>query len=138
MGQFFTFLAEQWVLTAMLIAAVFLLIQHESRKGGKTLSPQQLVNRVNKDDAIVVDVREEKEYKQGHIVDAINIPHAKMTERWVELEKYREKPVILVCNLGHHSGPAVKVLAGHGFADLSRLGGGMTEWKNMQLPLVAA
>lgn len=138
MGQFFAFLAEQWVLAAMLVAAIFLLIQHESRKGGKALTPQQLVNSVNKGDAIVVDVRDEKDYKKGHIVDSVNIPHAKMAERWVELEKYREKPVILVCNLGHHAGPAGKILAGHGFSDLRRLGGGMAEWKNSQLPLVAA
>jgi rhodanese-related sulfurtransferase len=138
MAQFFSFLAEQWMLTGMLAAAVFLLIQHESRKGGKTLSPQQLVSRVNAEEAVVVDVRDEKEFKKGHIVDSLNIPHNKMADRWTELEKYREKPVILVCNLGHHSGPAGKTLAANGFTDISRLSGGMAEWKNMQLPLVVA
>ncbi len=131
------FLAEQWLLVAMLVAALFILIQHESRKGGKALTPQQLINRVNSEEALVVDVREEKDYKAGHIVDAINIPHGKMAERWVELEKYRSRPLILVCAQGHHAGPAGKVLAGEGFADINRLGGGMSEWKNMQLPLVS-
>lgn len=137
MALFLSFLAEQWLLVAMLVAAAVLLLQHESRKGGKTLSPQQVVSRVNQDEAIVVDVRDEKEFKQGHIVDAINIPHSKMNSRWVELEKYREKPVILVCQLGHHAGPSGKILAGHEFKDINRMAGGMMEWKNTQLPLVS-
>lgn len=137
MAAFISFLGEQWLLVAMLVAAMVLLFQHESRKSGKALTPQQLVNEVNKSEAVVVDVREEKEFKKGHIVDAVNIPYAKMTDRWVELEKFRDKPVILVCNIGQHSGPAGKVLAAQGFTNINRLSGGMSEWKNMQLPLVS-
>lgn len=137
MASFISFLTEQWLLVAMLVAAAVLLFQHESRKSGKGLTPQQLINKVNGAEAVVVDVREEKEFKQGHIVDAINIPHAKLNDRWVELEKYRDKPVILVCKLGHHSGPAGKQLAAQGFNDINRLTGGMAEWQVMKLPLVS-
>lgn len=136
MAQFFEFLAQQWMLAGGLAVCVLLLIQHESRRGGPSLSPQQLVNRVNQDDAVVVDLRDAKEYKEGHIVDALNIPHAKLADKMAELEPYRNRPLVLVCKIGQHSGAAGKALRAKGFEDVSRLRGGMVEWSNSQLPLV--
>ncbi len=137
MAQILEFLADQWLLSGALAACVVLLIQHESRRGGPTLTPQQLVNKVNREQAVVVDLRDAKDYKAGHIVDAINIPRAKLAERIGELESYRDKPLILVCKMGQHSGPAGKTLRAKGFSDVSRLRGGMMEWNSAQLPLVS-
>ena len=136
MAVFFEFLSEQWLLTGALAACIFLLIQNESRRGGPSLSPQQVINKVNNEQAVVLDLRDEKEFKAGHIVDAINIPHAKLAGRMSDLERYRERPVILVCKIGQHAGPAGKALRAAGFNDVSRLNGGMSEWSNSQLPLV--
>lgn len=136
MALLFEFLAEQWLLVSALLVCVILLVRHESRKAGPTLTPQQLVNKVNKDQAQVVDLRDAAEYKQGHIVDAINIPHAQLGNKISELEPYRDRPLVLVCKMGQHSGAASKTLQAHGFSDISRLGGGMMEWSSAQLPLV--
>lgn len=138
MALFIEFLTQQWILVSALLVCIILLIKHESKRGGPTLSPQQVVNKVNSDGAVIVDLREPKEYKAGHIVDAINIPHAKLADKMSELESYRNKPLILVCKMGQHSGAAGKTLRAKGFEDVSRLSGGMMEWSNSQLPLVTA
>ena len=136
MALFLEFLAEQWIVASALIVCIGLLVRHESAKGGPTLTPQQLITEVNQKQALVVDLRDNKEFDQGHIVDAINIPHAKLAGRMAELESSKDKPIILVCKMGQHSGAAGKALATEGFEQVSRLSGGMMEWQNMQLPLV--
>ena len=138
MALFFEFIGEQWILVGALLVCITLLIQHESRKGGALLSPQELINKVNQASAVVVDVREPAEFAKGHIVDAINIPHNKLNDRAVELESYRNQPLILVCKMGQHSGSAGKQLGTQGFDQVFRLRGGMMEWEGSQLPLVAS
>lgn len=124
------------MLSGGLAVCIFLLIQNESRRSGPSLSPQQLVNKVNREEAVIVDLRDAKEFKTGHIIDAINIPHAKLADRLGELEPCRNRPVILVCKTGQHSGAAGKTLRAKGFDNVARLNGGMAEWSSSQLPLV--
>ncbi|MFA7554333.1 MAG: rhodanese-like domain-containing protein [Spongiibacteraceae bacterium] len=137
MAQFLTFLAEQWQYSVGLLVCVSLLFWNESKKGGPVISPQQLTNMVNQQQALVLDLRESKEFEQGHIVNAKNIPHAKLTSRMAELEAYRDKPIILVCKMGQHSSAAGKQLLAEGYNQVSRLSGGILEWQSLQLPLVS-
>ncbi len=136
MALFLEFLAQQWILATGLVVCGVLLINHESRKGGASLSPQQLINLINQKGAVVVDLRDKADFDAGHIVDAINIPHAKLAGQVQQLDAYREKPLVLVCKIGQHSGATGKLLAAEGFTEVSRLGGGMSEWQNSQLPLI--
>jgi rhodanese-related sulfurtransferase len=136
MQMFFEFLLQQWPLAGALAVTVLLLIFHESRRGGSTVTPQQLTALVNKQQAAVVDLRDQAEFRKGHIVDAINIPYAKLGERIEELDKLREKPVILVCKLGQFSSAAGKQLLEKGFKQVYRLSGGISEWRAAQLPLI--
>jgi rhodanese-related sulfurtransferase len=130
------FLIQQWPLAAGLAVCVVLLIAHESRRGGSTVSPQQLVNLVNKQQAAVIDLREPAEFRKGHIVDAINIPYAKIDDRWSELEALRERPLVLVCKMGQFSSAIGSRLLAKGFTQVHRLQGGIGEWQSSQLPLV--
>ncbi len=91
---------------------------------------------INRSDAIVVDVREKKEFETGHIVDSINIPLAKLKQRVTELTKHKAKPVVVVCKMGQHSGDAAKTLQEAGHAEVFKLAGGLTEWKAQSLPLI--
>ena len=59
-----------------------------------SVAATQLINHKN---ALVLDVREESEYKAGHVLNAKLIPLGKLNERIGELEKYRDKPVVVVC-----------------------------------------
>jgi rhodanese-related sulfurtransferase len=113
-----------------------LFIRNETQRGGRGVSPQELVNLVNKEGAVILDVRDSKEFAAGHIVDAVNVPHTSLESRLPELEKYKEKPVTIVCKMGQHAGTAGAVLRKAGFASVSRLSGGMTEWRNQNLPVV--
>ncbi|MET0379510.1 MAG: rhodanese-like domain-containing protein [Spongiibacteraceae bacterium] len=136
MELFLEFLTQQWQLASALLVCVLLLAFHESRRGGQKVTSNQLVAMVNGQQAAVVDLREPAEFRKGHIVDAINIPAAKVTERWAELEALREKPLILVCKLGQHSSAVGKQLIAKGFDKVHRLGGGISEWQASQLPVV--
>jgi rhodanese-related sulfurtransferase len=136
MENFFLFVGQQWMLVGALMMLVFLFIRHETMRGGEMLSVHQLSNKVNREGAVVLDVRDAAEYRQGHITDSINIPFAKVAERISELEPYREKPVILVDKMGQHSGSVGRQLAEAGFS-VARLEGGIMEWKNGNLPLVS-
>ena len=137
MALFFEFLAEQWILAAALLTVIIMLIVHESRKSGPSLSPQQAINLVNEKDGIFVDLRDAADFGKGHIVGAVNIPAAKLGERMVELEKFKNKPVVLVCKMGQQSGAAGKQLRGENYTRVYKMSGGMMEWGNLQLPLVS-
>lgn len=137
MALFLEFLAQQWLLAAALLVTIVMLISHETRKAGPSLSPQQAINLVNSENGIFVDLRDAGDYKQGHIVGSMNIPVAKLADRMNEIDKYRDKPVVLVCKMGQQSGAAGKQLRGAGYTQVYKMSGGMMEWGNLQLPTVA-
>lgn len=136
MALFFEFLAQQWMLAAALLAVVAMLLLHETRKSGPSLSPQQAINLVNSEQGVFLDLRDSADFKQGHIVDALHIPMTKLAERTAELEKFRDRPIVLVCKVGQQSGAAGKQLKALGFEKVYKMTGGMMEWGNLQLPLV--
>jgi rhodanese-related sulfurtransferase len=138
MPMFLEFLMQQWPLVGALVVTVLLLIFHESRRAGATVTPQQLTNLVNQQQGVVIDLRDQAEFRKGHIVDAINIPYAKLAERSGELDNLQERPVILVCKLGQYSSAAGKQLLEKGFKQVYRLSGGISEWQAAQLPLIKA
>jgi rhodanese-related sulfurtransferase len=136
MALFLEFLAEQWILAAALLAVIIMLIMHEARKSGPSLSPQQAINLVNSEQGVFVDLRDAATFNQGHIVDALNIPAPKLADRMAELEKYRDCPIVLVCKMGQQAGAAGKQLRAGNFEKVYKMSGGMMEWVNLQLPIV--
>jgi rhodanese-related sulfurtransferase len=136
MARFIDFLVAHWVLSGLWMALFATLLAYLNAKAGKGLSPQQATLVINRDNGVVLDVREHKDYERGHIVDAINIPLAKLAERVVELDKKKDRPIIVVCQMGQQSAEAVKLLQERGFAQVSRMSGGMTEWYTQSLPVV--
>ncbi len=129
------FASEQWLLVGVLIALVFVFLWTENRRGGSTISIHAATREINQGQAVVVDLRETKEYKNGHIVDAINVPHNKVNDNLDQLNKHQDKTLILVDKMGQHTGSVGRVLKAKGF-QISRLEGGMSEWQNQNLPLV--
>ena len=87
----------------VLLTAFFIL---ETRRGGKSITPQQLTNLVNIDGGIVLDVREAKDYREGHITGSKNIVFAKLKDSLGELGADKEKPIVVVCKMGQHAGAA--------------------------------
>ncbi|RLA59733.1 MAG: rhodanese-like domain-containing protein [Gammaproteobacteria bacterium] len=137
MALFFEFLIQQWILAAALSTVIIMLFMHEVRKSGPSLSPQKAINMVNVEQGVFLDLRDVADYKQGHIVDAVHIPSAKLAERMTELERYKNKPIILVCKMGQQASAAGKQLKGNDFEQVYKMTGGMMEWRNLQLPTVS-
>ena len=132
----FQFLGEQWVLVAGLMMVLTLLVLHETRKAGPSLSISEAVQLVNSEGGVFLDIRDAADFARGHITDALHIPAAALAGRSAELEKFREKPVVVVCKMGQSSGPATKTLRSQGFSRAQKLAGGMMEWDAQKLPVV--
>ena len=136
MAQFIEFIGNHIILaSAWLLLATGIVFFHQ-RTGSKSVSPQGAVALINRNDGIVVDLRDKKEFEMGHIVDSVNIPYSKLAQRLTELDKHKEKPLIVVCKLGQQSGMAVKQIQVAGFSDVYKLSGGMSEWRAQSLPVV--
>ena len=136
MVQFLEFIGNHWILSGVWLVLILAVVFQLKASASKSVGPQQAVMLINRSDAVVVDVRDKKEFDSGHIVDAINIPLAKFDQRMAELTKHKEKPVVVVCKMGQQSSDACKKLTTAGFAQVSKLGGGITEWKAQSLPLI--
>lgn len=137
MALFLEFVSQQWLLVTALMVLLALLYFHENKKSGAGVTSSQLSSMVNQQQGVVVDLRDAPDYKKGHITDSINIPSAQLKNQLSLLEKYKERPIILVCKMGQHSSVAGKQLKEAGFSQVYRLTGGITEWVNGQLPLVS-
>jgi rhodanese-related sulfurtransferase len=97
-----------------------------------TTEATQLINR---EDALLIDVRDAEEYAKGHILGARNIPLAQLEARVGELEKHKAKPVILSCDTGNRSQGALATLRARGFERAVNLAGGLAAWRQAGLPV---
>lgn len=139
MDQLATFISNNWILVGALVVILALLAH--SYFGGllqnfASTSPGEAVKMINRDDAVVLDVREESEYQDGHIINAVHIPLSQLNDKTRELQKYKDKPIIAVCRSGHRSGQACSTLQKAGFDNVYNLSGGILAWKSANLPLV--
>lgn len=96
------------------------------------IAATQLINHKS---ALVLDVREQGEYDSGHILNSKLVPLGKLRERIGELEKYRDKPILVVCRSGMRSASACALLGKQGFAQAYNLEGGVMAWQKASLPL---
>ena len=119
----------------VVVSGVSLLLPLFSRSSGNSVSPGEATQLINREDAHVIDVREADEFAAGHLPDSVNIPAAKLADRVAELEKYKDKPVILCCASGMRSGRACGDLKKHGFAKLYNLAGGIDAWVGAGYPI---
>lgn len=133
--EFFIFVSEQFWLVAAFLVLVYLFILNEKRRGGRSVTTHELTRLMNKDEAVVVDVREPADFSAGHIVSAINIPHNKINDRWEELLPQKARLIVLVDRMGQHAGSVGNTLRKKEF-QVARLQGGMMEWQNQNLPVV--
>lgn len=102
--------------------------------GIKHVTPQEAVMLINHEDAVVLDVRENSEFNDGHIAKARHIPLGQLKNRLNELEKFKGKPIVAVCRSGSRSRHACGILKKHGFENVHNLAGGMLAWEQAGLP----
>jgi rhodanese-related sulfurtransferase len=135
-GTIFDFLQENILWAALAAVSGGMLLWTSLRgSGGSNLSPLQATLLINREDALVVDVREPNEFAAGHLPNARHIPLNAMEKRIGELDKHKAKPVIVVCHSGSRSGSACNALRKNGFEKVFNLAGGMVSWEQAGLPL---
>ena len=136
MERVFEFAVNHYILVSLFVAFLLAILVLESRRGGKKISAQGAVNLINRDEAVVVDIRDRKDFNEGRITGSINIPLNSIKSRASELKKFKDKQIIVADKMGQHSAMALKQLNAEGYANVVRLNGGVADWKGSNLPLV--
>lgn len=104
--------------------------------GVPNISPSEAVLLMNRSKALVLDVRDEAEYVAGHIQGAKHIPVADLLARIKEIEKFKDKPVLVHCQKGMRAKAACSILRSQQFSQLQNLEGGIDSWIEAKLPIV--
>ncbi|WP_019216309.1 rhodanese-like domain-containing protein [Legionella tunisiensis] len=137
MGQLGQFIVNHWGLWLALVVVLLIIFINElqtQKKRAKELSPQAAVNLINHENAVVFDLREAEVFRNGHIIDAIRATADDFNEQ--RMDKYKTKPLILVCARGLQSSQLATKLREKGYTQPMALAGGMTAWQTAELPIV--
>lgn len=130
------FLQQNILLVAIALFSGVGLVWPILRPSGATnVNPNQATQLINREDAVILDVRNTDEFATGHLPDGRNVPLGKLVERIGELEKFKERPLIVCCASGVRSANAIGQLKKQGFTKLYNLAGGVDAWKSAGLPL---
>ena len=136
MDKFILFLIEHYFYSVPLLVVVILLIRSNAVKGGKKITPQDLVSLTNQDAAKLIDLRSPNEFADGHITGSINIPYADIEDRLHEIKLQEGKSLVLICDSGSQSANAGEALNKSGYQNTVILSGGIGAWKLDNLPLI--
>ena len=131
------FLIDNWMLIAIALAAGGGLFWPviANGAGAGALTANGAVQRINRDKAVVVDVREADEFAAGHIAAAKNLPVGQLEGKLTATVKNKSLPLILVCATGARANKALVTAKKLGYAEAEVLSGGLKAWKDANLPL---
>ena len=138
MNQFIVFFTQHWVLSLLLVAAILAIFIYEGWSnvaGPKQISAENAVQLINHENGVIIDLRDKEAFKQGHIINAANIPANDLAQQTKVLEKYHQKPVILIFAAGQRLSQVFKFLQQHNFTKIHVLRGGMRAWQEANLPV---
>jgi len=99
------------------------------------VDPARVTELINREDALVVDIRAMADYAKGHIINAINIPSNGFKDQLHQLQKHKDNPIIVTCATGTTAGSVCKILRENDFEKIYELKGGMMSWNSVNLPL---
>ncbi len=132
------FIANHWYLFLALAAILIWMFASEFTRltsGVKQVNNTEAVRLRDKQEGVFVDLRSEKEYRDGHLPGAIHIPPSAITQKNKKLERYKQKPVVLYCQTGTSSGKSGKLLRSQGYEQVYQLKGGFTNWQSDNMPI---
>lgn len=126
-----------WLILIVVTSGLMLLWSFVGNRlrGVRDVNCAGALQMINHKDAVVLDVREQAEYQSGHLLNAKQIPLLKLRDRIGELERYRDRPIVVVCRSGQRSATACAMLGREGFAQVYNLAGGVMAWQKANLPL---
>lgn len=124
-----------WAISALISGVALLVMTVRTKTSGPRLTPAQATQLINREDAQVIDVREQPEWAKGRIAGSRHIPVGQLDQRIGDLEKFKERPLIVVCASGMRSASACSTLRKAGFDKVFALDGGIGAWEQAGLPL---
>ena len=124
-----------WILAAFISGGMLLWPFARRGVGGAWVSTLQATQMMNREDALVIDVRDTDAYAKGHILGAKSIPLAELARRAADLEKHKSKAVIVSCQSGDRAAGAAATLRQNGFTRVHPLSGGFAAWQQAGLPV---
>lgn len=126
-----------WMVMAAVISGAMLLWSYFGNRlrNVKEVNNAAALQLINHKNALVLDVRDQKEFAAGHILNAKLIPLLKLKESIGELERHRDRPIVVVCRSGQRSATACAILGTRGFDQAYNLSGGMLAWQKADLPV---
>jgi rhodanese-related sulfurtransferase len=134
------FTIKHWVLIVAFVLLLILLIREEMRAkgmGSAGITAQKLSLLMNRENALVVDIRDVNAFKDGYIIGSKNIPAEQMDQQVSTLEKYKDQPLVIVCDNGQKSPAIAGKLEKQGFQKVYVLTGGLVAWKQAGMPVVS-
>jgi rhodanese-related sulfurtransferase len=123
------------LIALVVVSGVALILPMLMGSGANDVNPAAATLLINREDAQVIDVREAEEFAAGHLPEAKNVPLAKLADRISEIERFKDKPVIVCCASGMRSGKACGELRKLGFAKIHNLSGGIDAWVGAGYPV---
>lgn len=138
MEKFITFVGRHWLLSTLFVVLLIIVIVYEKiAQGGDgdNVTPSGAVQLINKEDAVVLDIRRKDAFKAGHIINAVNIPFAALKADITKLQKHKQKPIVVVCAQGVEAVKAAKLISENEFDRVLVLKGGMRAWRDADLPV---
>lgn len=137
MGQLIQFVQHHWELCLLFLAILLLVGINEfitQRTLPQMLSPQLAVEKMNHQDATLFDIRDQGSFQAGHVIHSIRIESSDFKES--RMEKYKTKPIVLVCTKGIQAQSLASSLKKQGYTQVMVLEGGIEAWRTAGLPLV--
>ena len=125
------------MLIAMALASGLALLLPNLNKG-QGLSPQDMVQLMNREKAIVIDVCEPEEFARGHVMGAKNLPLGQLEDKLAQLVKSKSAQVVMVCQVGARSARAAATARKLGFENVKSLAGGLKAWQAASMPVEKA
>lgn len=137
MEQIFDFMGNHpWMVTSFILLLVWFFMSGSGAGRGFTeVDPNAAAALTNHEKTLVLDIRDDKEYSDGHIVNAMHIPLSELDSKLSKLEKYKDKAIIAYCRSGHRSRAACMKLHKAGFTSLYNLRGGIMAWQRDKMPV---
>ena len=102
---------------------------------GSGLSPQDMVQLMNREKATVIDVCEPEEFAKGHVIGAKNLPLGQLEDKLAQVVKNKTAPVVMVCQVGARSARAAATARKLGFENVKSLAGGLKAWQAASMPI---
>ena len=140
MDRLIEFATNHALLAAGFVAVLLLLIWTELKRrisGLQELPPALAIPWINDEDAVIIDISPAADFNKGHIVNARNLPASRLAKPDAEIEKLKNKKLLVVCRTGQTAMGAAASLQKMGAEQVAVLKGGMAAWRSDQFPVTS-